>query len=564
MFKLRRKYKTEFAKISCVALTLIIAYFFVFSRIHLFAVAKLKAQDAAGQISSLLKPLPKHSQDIVIIMVDDESFRVLDKKWPWRRAMFAYLIDKLKPYQPKVMAVDFSFVGESEQKIDDELLIQAMSYSNNVILASYISPKGEYIAPWKKIADSAWAFGFINKPRDRDFFIRSARAAMFSQKGEIIDYSFEVKILAKYLGTNPKEIAYDGKNINIKNFSIPLTKNGTLPINFRLKFNQFKCIPFWQVLNSNLHPDTFKDKIVLVGSTNEIVHDIYYTPLGIMPGVVINANELLMLLNKDFIKDAPYWLEFLVMCIFVFLVTIITYRAKKPLLILLSAVGLILLFWGVCILLLTRNIRIDCFGPAFMMALCYVGISVFKYFKLVLENINLRTLAITDELTGLFTYRYFEVYLNNELERSKRYNLPLSLVIMDIDHFKKVNDTYGHETGNTVLRAIAEVFRKNSRKADLLFRYGGEEFCIILTHTLKGGGFSYAEKMRHKIEELRFTGEKNLRVTSSFGIASFPEVNAQTIKDLINAADTALYKAKGSGRNCSVTFDQSLSIKDSR
>lgn len=563
MFKLKRKYKTELAKLIFVVITLLIAYFFVLSKYSVFADLKLKTQDAILRISRLIKPPPEHSNDIVVITVDDESFRVLNKKWPWRRAMFAYLIDKLKPYQPKVVALDFSFGGESEQKIDDELLVQAISYANNVIIASYISPNGEYMAPWKTIADSCVAYGFINKPRDRDFFMRNSRAAIFSQKGEVIDYSLGLKTLAWYLNFDPKYLTSDGKNIAIKNLAIPIKRDGTLPINFRLRFDEFNCIPFWRVINTNLPPDTFKDKIVLVGSTNEIVHDIYHTPLGIMPGVIINANELLMLLNRDFIKELPRWLELLIMCFFVLLVAILTYRAKTPPIVLFPVAGLILIFWGIGILLFIRNFRMDYFGPAFMMAACYLGVSSFKYFKLILENIGLRTLAITDELTGLFTYRYFELYLTNELERSRRYSLPLSLVIMDIDHFKKINDTFGHEIGNVVLRKIAEALRKESRKADVLFRYGGEEFCIVLTHTLKGGAFNYAEKMRKLIEELKFPAEKNLKVTSSFGIASFPEVNAQTITELISAADTALYKAKSSGRNRAIIFDQSFTAKPS-
>lgn len=564
MLKLKRKYKTELAKLIFAVLAATIAYFFVLSKFYAFAELKLKTQDMIVGISRLAKPAPKNSKDIVVITVDDESFRVLNKKWPWRRAMFAYLIDRLKPYQPKVVALDYSFVGESEQKIDDDLFVQAISYAGNVIVASYISPEGEYLLPWKGIANSVLAYGFINKPRDRDFFIRSARAAIFSKEGEVVDYSLGLKTLAKFLNSDSKQITYDGKNINIKNLAIPIDKDGTLPVNFRLRGNEFNCLSFWQAIKINLPKETFKDKIVLVGATNEVVHDIYSTPLGLMPGVIINANELLMFLNRDFINTLPGWLELLILCIFVFLAMMLTYKAKTPPRVFFAVVGLILVFWEIGILLFMKNIQIDYFGPAFMMFACYLGVSGFKYFKLALENMSLRTLAITDELTGLFTYRYFELFLNNELERSRRYGLPLSLVIMDIDHFKKINDTFGHETGNVVLRTIAEHLRKESRKADVLFRYGGEEFCVILTHTLKGGAFNYAEKMRKAIEGLKFPSEKNLQATSSFGVASFPEVNAQTITELINAADTALYKAKSSGRNCVISFDQSFPTKNSQ
>lgn len=557
MFKARGKFKTDLVKIACVTIALTSTYFFILSRLYFFSLAKLKTQDALTQISCQLKPLPKNYQDIVIVMVDDESFRVLNKKWPWRRALFAYLIDRLKPYQPKVIAIDFALAGESEQKLDDELLIQAMRYSGNVVIASYVSPEGNYILPLKEIADSVFAYGFVNKPRDRDFYIRNAREVMFAKNGGIIDYSFGLKILAKYLGLSAKDIAFQGKEVKLGGISIPVQKDGTLPINFRLQFKEFNRIPFWQILNTELPIDIFKDKIVMVGSTNEIVHDIYHTPLGIMPGVIINANELLMLLNGNFIKAPGRWLEFLLMLFFVMFAMILTYKSTRPR-VLLSVAGLIILFWEIGILLFIRNIRLDYFGPAFMMAACYLGITGYKYFGLAMENINLKKLAITDGLTGLFVYRYFELRLNSELTHAKRYGLTFSLAIMDIDHFKKINDTFGHEIGNVVLRQLSALLRKESRKSDVVCRYGGEEFCVILINTSSEGALIYAEKMRNLIEELRFPEKEGLKVTASFGIASFPQVKAGTIKELITAADAALYNAKNSGRNRCVVFRPEL------
>lgn len=557
MVKAKVKYKTDLVKISCIAIILTAAYFFVLSQLHLFSVAKLKTQDTIAQISCRLKPLPKNSQDIVIVMVDDESFRVLNKKWPWRRALFAYLVDRLALFQPRVIAIDYSLAGESDQKLDDDLLIQAMRYAGNVVIAAYVSSAGDYILPLKEIADSAFAYGFVNKPRDKDFYIRDAREVMFSKNGEIIDYSFSLKILAKYLGVSAKDITFQDKKLKVADIAIPIKEDGTLPINFSLQFKDFNRIPFWQVLNTELAPDIFKDKIVMVGSANEIVHDIYHTPLGIMPGVVINANELLMLLNRNFIRIPPRWLEFLIMLFFVLLATALTYKTTRPR-VLFSVVGLIIIFWEAGILLFMRNIRLDYFGPAFMMASCYLGIIGYKYFGLAMENVNLKKLAITDGLTGLFVYRYFELRLNSELTHAKRYGLTFSLVIMDIDHFKKINDTFGHEIGNVVLRQLASLLRKESRKSDVVCRYGGEEFCVILINTPSEGALIYAEKMRRLIEELRFPEKEGLKVTASFGIASFPQVNSPTIKELITAADTALYNAKSSGRNQCVVFQPEL------
>ena len=112
--------------------------------------------------------------------------------------------------------------------------------------------------------------------------------------------------------------------------AIPVDKKGTLPIDFRLRFHEFTLIPFWQVIKTDFPEGTFKDKIILVGPTSEILHDIHSTPLGLMPGIIINANELLMFINNDFIKHVPLWLEFILIAIFVISITFLTYRAQAP------------------------------------------------------------------------------------------------------------------------------------------------------------------------------------------------------------------------------------------
>ena len=129
---------------------------------------------------------------------------------------------------------------------------------------------------------------------------------------------------------------------------------------------------------------------------------------------------------------------------------------------------------------------------------------------------------------------------------------------MDLDHFKDINDTHGHETGNVVLKEISEILTNNTRKADVLFRYGGEELCVMLTNTSNEGALSYSEKMRGLIEGNLFTRRKNIRMTSSFGIATFPKDSVYTTDELINAADKALYQAKHAGRNRVVPYQSNL------
>jgi len=159
--------------------------------------------------------------------------------------------------------------------------------------------------------------------------------------------------------------------------------------------------------------------------------------------------------------------------------------------------------------------------------------------------------AVTDELTGLWNVRHLHDVLDNELERARRFNSSLGLAMLDLDDFKQVNDTYGHQQGDQVLAAVAGALRDFSRDIDTPARYGGEEMAVVLPQTESEGAAQLAERMREAIEKLRIArldGAGYLRVTASFGVASVPE-GAADKDSLIAASDAALYRAKRAGKN---------------
>jgi diguanylate cyclase (GGDEF)-like protein len=159
--------------------------------------------------------------------------------------------------------------------------------------------------------------------------------------------------------------------------------------------------------------------------------------------------------------------------------------------------------------------------------------------------------AVTDELTGLANARAFRSILDRETERSRRFGSPLGLVMVDLDDFKKVNDTHGHQQGDEVLASVAAVLREFSRDIDATARYGGEELAVVLPQTDAEGAALLAERMREAVERLRVPrvgGKGSLRVTASFGVASVPE-SALGAEELVAAADAALYRAKRGGKN---------------
>ena len=162
------------------------------------------------------------------------------------------------------------------------------------------------------------------------------------------------------------------------------------------------------------------------------------------------------------------------------------------------------------------------------------------------EKERINKLAITDSLTDIFNRKKFNDELERELERSLRYRQHLSLIIFDIDHFKRVNDENGHPVGDVVLQEITRLVRHGIRKSDVFARYGGEEFVILLPENDLEGAQALAEKMRERIEQHTFDGVG--RITCSFGVAQLEE--DEEADSFIKRADDALYEAKGAGRNC--------------
>ena len=155
--------------------------------------------------------------------------------------------------------------------------------------------------------------------------------------------------------------------------------------------------------------------------------------------------------------------------------------------------------------------------------------------------------ALTDGLTGCFNRRSFEIQLERDLHMATRMRLPLSLILLDLDNFKRVNDTYGHEAGDVALRLLADGLRDELRSVDTAARYGGEEFAVILPQAGIDGAMIVAERLRRRIELMEVPGVGH--VTASLGIATFPQ-HASSRDTLVLAADRALYNAKNSGRNC--------------
>jgi two-component system, cell cycle response regulator len=191
------------------------------------------------------------------------------------------------------------------------------------------------------------------------------------------------------------------------------------------------------------------------------------------------------------------------------------------------------------------------FDPGEMLARVKVQLKI-KNLQDSLKKSNqaLLDLSNTDPLTQLSNRRFLMKTLDKELQRCERSQKPLALVMVDIDHFKQINDCYGHQQGDMVLQRLSKTMKGQLRDYDLAARFGGEEFALVLPETGFNEAVRVAERLRQDVSELRFEGAcQDLKLTISLGVATFPHNRVRTMDDLVREADRALYNAKGKGRN---------------
>jgi len=169
------------------------------------------------------------------------------------------------------------------------------------------------------------------------------------------------------------------------------------------------------------------------------------------------------------------------------------------------------------------------------------------YRELEATNAKLKETSFKDEVTGLYNRRFFSLRLEEEISRYRRFNHPVSVVVLDLDGFKTVNDEFGHAVGDDTLRDIGQILMKHSRGINVVSRYGGDEFAVLLVETAKSGARLYADRIRQVVATFPFSHGK--QVTASFGVASLPDDEATTSEELFRAADEALYAAKRAGKN---------------
>lgn len=538
---------------------------------------------------TLISKYKTPNKDIAIVAVDDATYEyIMDKhgSWPISRKVWSDTIEFIELAKPKNIIFDLLFLKPNLNDLkSDEALIDSVKKHNNIYLSMNFDNYSEKIrkspnldekfklkikegklidSPFitfinartvmQELSQATNKIGLINVTRDADGVIRNV-APIFKYKEEYYP-NLSLKVAMDILGVD---------EVSIKNKSIILDKNHTIPLdttqrailNWYGGSKTFEHIPLWEILdaerNNNLdYLKKFENKIIYVGTTATSLSDIKSTPTeSNLAGVELHATFINNILDNNFIKITNINIDLLIS---IFLSLLIGYYVLKTTSIIKTIFFLVislLSYTLISIYLMAKfNIWIGLVLPYTSMITIFVLTYCEKYLLKSKDYEQTYKLAVTDGLTQLYNHRYFQEQMINCVDNHKRYGIQFSLILIDIDFFKKFNDTYGHQSGDCVLKQVAQILKKNSRTSDIVCRYGGEEMSIILTNTGKQDAVSTANKICLAVRNNKFTLANNekVNVTISIGVATVGE-NGTKPQEIIEYSDKCLYKAKEHGRN---------------
>ena len=507
------------------------------------------------------KPAIQASPDIVFIEIAEDTLQVIRER-PLPRNYHGIIAEILKTWGAKAILFDYVFEGKTTPFNDDVFEESLKKNAGNIyfpVVAEKSGKKQSLLRSIPEFENHAHGLGHINISTDEDGILR--RFQPF------------IKVNGNYYPHIGLKIAYDlldKKIASPRDLRFNTDETGSVFIDWAGKWaGTFQHFSYLDLLKSfeqiqsgqkpTIPPSAFKDKICLIGHTAAGGTDIKATPLdNAYPGLGVIGNILNAGLHGQFAKQATLK-QNLTFLIALGLLASLFLIPFKNLLSLLSILILIAVWIGLAYFLFLKNgIWFYLFQPILSILILFIFSALFSKMVNDRERIRFYELSTTDSLTGTFVRRYFDVRAKHEFEKAQRSKTPLSLILFDIDHFKNINDIFGHQAGDEVLRKISKLIltyiryqaRQKNGSTDLLARYGGEEFVLLLPNTdLKIAAFNVAERIRSKIELTPIFWEgQTISITVCAGVSSAHDFD-KSIDVLIARADEALYRSKAEGRN---------------
>lgn len=512
-----------------------------------------------------------HNKDIVIVAIDDGSYEyILDKygEWPLRRDMYAKMVDYIEAQQPKTVAFDLMFVKSMKSDIEsDNALINVFKKYDNVYTSMNLDnqpedlrippqlPEKLTVKPYPNvkdtieysncrvilqgILDATSNIGMINVSRSDDGVLR------------------EMPLYLKYNGKYYPQLGYRVAlaSGNVKN--VQPNEDASVILNWYGPAGTFENISMYKLLkaveNNDIKAFDFHNKIVYFGATAASLFDIKTVPVDkVYPGVEVQATYVNNLLDGSLIKQCPEYVNILAGLLLALLTVIFVMKIQSmP-----TAFGLSVTISAFYVMFAYELMRFKYYwlkivSPLSIVLFAFILAVIVKYLIKSRDFDTQYKLATTDGLTELYNHRYFQEQMQRFSSHSDRYNTVFSLIIIDIDFFKKFNDNFGHQSGDAVLRQVAFALKKNVRATDIVCRYGGEEMSIILPNTKNEEAVAIANKLCTIIgtKKCKLANGKESNVTISLGVSTYGEEDGLTPTELIASADKRLYHAKENGRN---------------
>ena len=535
----------------------------------------------------------KPSKDIVVVAIDDGSYEyILDKygEWPISRDIYAKIIERIEKNNPKAIVFDLMFIKSFKTNpTADTILANTMAKYNNIYTAiNFDNQSYEVRTPIElperlavnvdnqsnvdfrrnfgftncrsiisKILETKTKVGMININRSEDGIIR--KVPVFAYYNNHYYPHLTLSVGNDLMNNSKTDFVIDsGANLLLGDKKIPLTSTGEAVLNwYGPSMETYKNIPFHKLIKS-IEGGTmndgfdFKDKIVFIGTTASSLFDTKSVPIDkIYPGVEIHATYMNNLLDNSFVKQTTSFVNAIIILLLALVVSFIVFKSTSAIFATISTVLLASAYYLASYYILKFfNLWIPVVVPLFVILITFAISYLTKYLIKSKDFEHQYKLATTDGLTELYNHRYFQDTLRKQIDSSKRYEQKFSLIILDIDFFKKFNDQYGHQIGDEVLRTVSNILKKNTRTTDYVCRYGGEEMSIILPQTSKTEALINAQRICDAVANtpLKISNNKEVNITISLGVSTFPE-NGETPQKLIEYADQALYNAKENGRN---------------
>ncbi len=548
------------------------------------------------------------NKDIVIVTVDDPSYEYLLETygdWPIPRSVYAKMLDYIQAQKPKYVAFDLLFIKNLKRipKSDDALIEGFRKYKNTFTAINFDDYSSELRVPpilseniktnininsdniniykfpncrtiLPELIEVTQNIGHINTPKEDDGFLRTIPLVVnYPQMNKDNYYLYmtlklAIDYLNKYENANIKEIKIDkNNNLILGKRQIPLTENAEVILNWYgpsgLESDKtFKYVSFWEVLKSIeakengkkqlIENDFFKNKIVYIGTNIFSLSDIKTVPTSkYFPGVEIHATLLNNIIDNNLIKKANIKYNILICLILMILASYTAFKIRSVYIsvILFTILNGAYLYYSTYIMD-KYNIWVWNVIPLILTVFIFVCSYIIKYLIKSRDFEYTYKLATTDGLTELYNHRYFQEKMSEKVKLSEKNNSQFSLIMIDIDYFKKFNDKYGHQAGDAVLKYVASTLKSCVRNEDYVCRYGGEEMTIILNNTNNETAVNIAQKICNTISSKKYplTPDLEVKITISLGCATYPK-DGKTPAELIEYADKCLYNAKENGRN---------------